>query len=116
MKKLVMVMAMTCASLPAIAASEADCQAMWKKADTNNDGVLSEQEALQYSAMMQDPTTRLCLLTESLLRLRFWRPARATCTHPERTTPARRSRARTVLRKARPRTAPWRQVLPVSQA
>ena len=44
MKKLVMVLAMTCASLPAFAASEADCQAMWKKADTNNDGVLSEQE------------------------------------------------------------------------
>jgi hypothetical protein len=52
MKKFVMVLAMTCASLPAFAASEADCQAMWKKADTNNDGV-SEQEALRYSAMMR---------------------------------------------------------------
>jgi hypothetical protein len=49
----VMALAMTCASLPAFAASEADCQAMWKKADTNNDGVLSEQESLQYSAMMR---------------------------------------------------------------
>jgi hypothetical protein len=53
MKNLVMVLAMTCASLPAFAASEADRQAMWKKADTNNDGVLSEQESLQYSAMMR---------------------------------------------------------------
>ena len=55
MKKLVMIasLAMTCAALPAFAASEADCQAMWKKADANNDGVLSEQESLQYSAMMR---------------------------------------------------------------
>ena len=55
MKKLVMMasLAMTCAALPAFAASEADCQAMWKKADANNDGVLSEQESLQYSAMMR---------------------------------------------------------------
>ena len=45
--------AMTWAALPAFAASEADCQAMWKKADANNDGVLSEQESLQYSAMMR---------------------------------------------------------------
>ena len=54
-EKLVMMasLAMTCAALPAFAASEADCQAMWKKADANNDGVLSEQESLQYSAMMR---------------------------------------------------------------
>jgi hypothetical protein len=55
MKTLVMMasLAMTCATMPAFAASEADCQAMWKKADANHDGVLSEQESVQYWAMMR---------------------------------------------------------------
>jgi hypothetical protein len=55
MKALVMMasLALTCATMPAFAASESDCQAMWKKADTNNDGVLSEQESVQYWAMMR---------------------------------------------------------------
>jgi hypothetical protein len=55
MKTLVLMasLAMACATMPAFAASEADCQAMWKKADTNNDGVLSEQESVQYWAMMR---------------------------------------------------------------
>lgn len=55
MKTLVMMasLAMTCATMPAFAASDADCQAMWKKADTNHDGVLSEQESVQYWAMMR---------------------------------------------------------------
>ena len=55
MNKLVMMasLAMTCATMPAFAASEADCQAMWKKADANRDGVLSEQESVQYWAMMR---------------------------------------------------------------
>jgi hypothetical protein len=55
MKTLMMMasLALTCAAVPAFAASEADCQAMWKKADANNDGVLSEQESVQYWAMMR---------------------------------------------------------------
>jgi hypothetical protein len=55
MKTLVMMasLAMTCATMPAFAASEADCQTMWKKADANHDGVLSEQESVQYWAMMR---------------------------------------------------------------
>lgn len=55
MKTLVMMasLAMTCATMPAFAASDADCQAMWKKADANHDGVLSEQESVQYWAMMR---------------------------------------------------------------
>jgi hypothetical protein len=55
MKHLVIMAAMAtaCGSLPALAASDADCQAMWKKADVNNDGVLSDQEAARYAAMMR---------------------------------------------------------------
>jgi len=35
------------------AASEADCQDMWKKADANADGVLSDREAVRYVALMR---------------------------------------------------------------
>ena len=43
----------TSAALPAYAASDADCQAMWSKADVNNDGVLSDAEAMRYAAAMR---------------------------------------------------------------
>jgi hypothetical protein len=47
------VAAAACGGLPAFAATDAECQAMWKKADTNNDGKLSEVEARRYVAMMR---------------------------------------------------------------
>ena len=55
MKKILAVAALTatCFVLPAYAASEADCEAMWKKADVNNDGALSDTEAMRYSAAMR---------------------------------------------------------------
>jgi len=42
-----------CAALPAYAATEAECQAMWTKADVNKDGVLTDAEAARYSAAMR---------------------------------------------------------------
>jgi hypothetical protein len=61
MKKLLMVAALaaTSAALPAYAASDADCQAMWTKADTNNDGVLSEAESMRYAAAMRVRETKM---------------------------------------------------------
>jgi hypothetical protein len=61
MKKLLMVAALaaTSAALPAYAASDADCQAMWTKADTNNDGVLSEAESTRYAAAMRVRETKM---------------------------------------------------------
>ncbi len=55
MKKLTVLIsvAATCLALPAVAASDADCQAMWKKADVNNDGVLSDTESLRYAAAIR---------------------------------------------------------------
>ena len=55
MRRLFMVAALlaTSAALPAYAASDADCQAMWSKADVNNDGVLSDAEAMRYAAAMR---------------------------------------------------------------
>lgn len=55
MKKLLAIAALTatCFVLPAYAASEADCEAMWKKADVNNDGTLSDSEAMRYAAAMR---------------------------------------------------------------
>jgi hypothetical protein len=41
------------AALPAFAASDADCRAMWAKADVNHDGVLSDAEAMRYAAAMR---------------------------------------------------------------
>ena len=38
---------------PATAASEADCKAMWNKADTNNSGHISGKEAAVYMEAMQ---------------------------------------------------------------
>ena len=50
---MVAALAATSAALPAYAASDADCQAMWTKADANNDGVLSDAEAMRYGAAMR---------------------------------------------------------------
>ena len=38
---------------PAWAATDAECQDMWKKADTNGDGVLSDRESMRYVALMR---------------------------------------------------------------
>ncbi|MGZ3339491.1 MAG: hypothetical protein ACXWLB_09055 [Reyranella sp.] len=46
-------LAATSAALPAYAASDADCQAMWTAADTNKDGVLSDAESMRYAAAMR---------------------------------------------------------------
>ncbi len=35
------------------AASDAECQDMWKKADANGDGVLSDNESMRYVALMR---------------------------------------------------------------
>jgi hypothetical protein len=55
MKTMLMVAALaaTFAALPAYAASDADCQAMWTKADSNGDGVLSDAESTRYAAAMR---------------------------------------------------------------
>jgi hypothetical protein len=38
---------------PTWAASDAECQDMWKKADANADGVLSDRESVRYVALMR---------------------------------------------------------------
>jgi hypothetical protein len=55
MKRFLMVAALaaTSAALPAYAATDAECQAMWTKADVNKDGVLSDTEAMRYAAAMR---------------------------------------------------------------
>jgi len=50
---LVAAAAVACAALPAYAATEAECQAMWTKADVNKDGVLSDAESQRYAAAMR---------------------------------------------------------------
>ena len=40
-------------TIPAWAATDAECQDMWKKADANADGVLSDRESLRYVALMR---------------------------------------------------------------
>jgi len=47
------------AALPAYAATDAECTAMWMKADVNNDGVLTDAEALRYSAAMRVRGTQM---------------------------------------------------------
>ena len=50
---LVAAVAATCAALPAYAATDAECQTMWTKADVNKDGVLTEAESMRYAAAMR---------------------------------------------------------------
>ena len=45
--------ALSCLAAPALAASDADCQALWKNADRNGDGSLSDAEATRYLAAMR---------------------------------------------------------------
>lgn len=55
MKKSFIAAALAAAALasPAHAATDAECQAMWTKADANKDGVLSNAEASRYGAFMR---------------------------------------------------------------
>ena len=55
MRKMMLVAAaaVACAALPAYAATEAECQAMWTKADVNKDGTLSADESMRYTAAMR---------------------------------------------------------------
>jgi hypothetical protein len=55
MKKLLLVavLAVTGAALPAYAATDAECQAMWTKADVDKDGTLSPAESMRYTAAMR---------------------------------------------------------------
>ena len=50
---MVAALAATSTVLPAYAATDGECQAMWTKADTNKDGVLSDAEATRYAAAMR---------------------------------------------------------------
>jgi len=50
---LVAAAAAACAVTPVYAATDAECQAMWTKADVNKDGVLSDAEGMRYAAAMR---------------------------------------------------------------
>jgi hypothetical protein len=52
-------LAATCAALPAYAATDAECQAMWTKADVNKDGTLSDTESMRYAAAMRVRETKM---------------------------------------------------------
>lgn len=45
--------AAACLASPAYAATDAECNDMWKRADVNHDGVLSDAEAQRYAAAMR---------------------------------------------------------------
>ena len=55
MKKILLIATalVTCTALPVYAATDAECQALWTKADLNKDGVLTDAEAARYSAAMR---------------------------------------------------------------
>lgn len=55
MRRAMIVAAVAAASfaLPAYAATDAECTDMWKRADVNADGVLSDAEAQRYAAAMR---------------------------------------------------------------
>jgi hypothetical protein len=55
MKTMLLAAAVAAASLtfPAYAATDAECQTMWTKADVNKDGVLTDAESMRYAAAMR---------------------------------------------------------------
>ena len=55
MKKLLVATALmaVCASLPVYAATDAECQAEWTRADVNKDGTISDAEAARYAAALR---------------------------------------------------------------
>ena len=55
MRKVIALVALTATAIaaPAWAATDAECQDMWKKADANSDGVLSDRESVRYVALMR---------------------------------------------------------------
>jgi len=55
MKRAFVVVALTAGylALPAYAATDAECNDMWKRADVNHDGVLSDAESQRYAAAMR---------------------------------------------------------------
>ena len=55
MKKIAVVVALAAMSfaVPSLAATDAECQDLWKKADANSDGVLSDRESVRYVALMR---------------------------------------------------------------
>jgi hypothetical protein len=55
MKKIAVVATLVAMGLtpPSLAATDAECQDLWKKADTNSDGVLSDRESVRYVALMR---------------------------------------------------------------
>ncbi len=52
-------LAATCFVAPAYAATDAECQAEWTKADVDKDGALSDSEAMRYSAAMRVHETKM---------------------------------------------------------
>jgi hypothetical protein len=55
MKKMLVATALAavCASLPAYAATDAECRTEWTRADTNKDGTISDAEAARYAAALR---------------------------------------------------------------
>lgn len=54
MKKMLALAAVAAAvAMPAFAATDAECQDMWKKADANRDGSVSGDEAIRYMSFMR---------------------------------------------------------------
>lgn len=53
------VLALACLSAPAFAMSEPECTDLWKKADANSDGVLSDAETGRYLAGMRMHQVRI---------------------------------------------------------
>ena len=54
MKKIMTVVAVTAwMAVPAFAATDAECDAMWKNANKSGSGVLTESEAMRYTAAMR---------------------------------------------------------------
>jgi hypothetical protein len=55
MKKIAVVVALTAMSLavPSLAATDSECQDLWKRADANGDGLLSDNESIRYVALMR---------------------------------------------------------------
>lgn len=85
MKKLVLLLAASAvsATTPGWAASDAECQALWTKADINTDGVLKDSESVRYAALMR-VADRAVATEGSITRAEFLDACRADAYAPAR--------------------------------
>ena len=107
MKKIAVVVALAAVSfaVPSWAATDAECQDMWKKADANGDGMLSDKESIRYVALMH-VGSRTVATEGRITQAEFMDACKADVYAPHKADAGAPLKGANSLLKGKPRTAP----------